>query len=134
MWTDVLNHIGERFTAVWYDVKVGQATTVACDVPAWEQRIREGCWGKRIDAIVQEGVTMWVVEVKPYGNHAALGQVLLYRDLFVRRHPEYQDVRMAIACSSVDEDLSGVLTRYHVSTWIPVDHTEAYRGLPEVDG
>jgi len=108
VWTAFLELGDDRVGRCWYDVKVGAAASKASGEDDREFRIRRGTLAKRIDVVFDWDGRLHVCEVKPFGNHAALGQAAMYRGLFLRQFPEVQSVVAMICCGSADEDL-GVL-------------------------
>lgn len=134
VWTGVLERWPGRIDRVWYDVKVGTPSDMGSDCSPADLRLGEGMGCKRIDVVCRIGGRMYVVEVKPYGNHAALGQVLLYEDLFRARYPRYANVGMVIACASLDQDMANVCARYHVGRWEVSGVVEDVGALPGVGG
>jgi len=105
IWTRFLQLGDERVGRCWYDVKVGVAAEATQGKTDRESRILRGTHAKRIDVCFDWGGTLHVCEIKPFGNHAALGQSLLYRSLFVRQYPAIQPVVGMICCGQADGDI-----------------------------
>ena len=105
VWTKFLRSGFTGLEKVWYDVRVGKAVSLPLGATVLEQKIARGLTRKRIDAICLVAGTFWVVEVKPYSNMTALGQVLTYVRLFVRDYTFKGDAVPVIVCDAHDEDL-----------------------------
>lgn len=105
VWTKFLESTKLEITEVWYDVRVGQAVFLPAGASDMEKRIAAGLTRKRIDAVVSVDEGLWVVEVKPYANMYALGQVLTYVRLFIQEYEPKTAVLPVIVCDEQDADL-----------------------------
>lgn len=105
VWTKFLRAEFVRIKEVWYDVRVGQSVLVGAEPGSIEARIADGLTRKRIDAVAAVGGGIWVIEVKPYANMYAVGQVFTYRSLFVREYISPGQVIAVIVCDDYDVDL-----------------------------
>jgi hypothetical protein len=108
VWTKYLERFGRGLGRCWYDVLVGSPIQTPAGASEADVRLARGTGCKRIDVVIWRAGVVGVVEVKPYGNHAALGQSVLYRNLFMRDYPEVSDVLGMIACHQVDPDVRGL--------------------------
>jgi hypothetical protein len=68
-------------------------------------RIAAGLTRKRIDVVASVGGGLWVIEVKPYANMYAVGQVITYVRLFKQEYTSPGRVVPVIICDDYDEDL-----------------------------
>jgi len=108
VWTAWLRSGRAMPARIAYDVKVGTPIPTDAAASAAEKAIAEGTGCKRIDAVCDWQTEVWVVEVKPYGNHAALGQALMYRELFRTRYEVGVPIIGVICCSEADPDLESL--------------------------
>lgn len=60
---------------------------------------------KKIDVIGYKKDLVCIIEVKPIANMRALGQILTYRKLFMRDHPEHQEIQPMIVCREIEREL-----------------------------
>lgn len=90
---------------LWYDVHVGKAIEPVVAGDELGARIAAGISRKRIDVVAAVGGGYWVVEVKPFANMVALGQVLTYTRLFIAEYRPPSEVWPVIVCDDADEDL-----------------------------
>lgn len=101
--------------AQWsYDVRLGGAA--AEPVPAdhehftmWETLLK-----KRVDVVGMVGGIPWLIEVKPIGSFAGLGQCLGYCDLWEREKGAPPKPLPVLVCAFVDLDLAPTFERYGV--------------------
>jgi len=70
-----------------------------------EMRISAGLTRKRIDAVVEVEGDTWVVEVKPYANMYAVGQIITYVRLFEQEYTYNGELTAVIVCDDYDDDL-----------------------------
>lgn len=89
---------------VWYDVHVGMAMAAAEPASEAMRLVANAVSRKRIDVVMRIRGRAWVVEIKPYGNHVALGQVLLYRRLFRKEFAGAGNAGAIVLCHTADGD------------------------------
>jgi len=114
VWSAALRLGLVKFDSVEYDVRLGGSGASLVDKehqlkPMWETLLR-----KRVDVVgySREGVT--IVEVKPIGGFAALGQCLGYLDLWTKEKPGPAKVQAMCVCAIVDPDLVPTFQRLGV--------------------
>lgn len=105
VWTRWLRMRGSRIDRVWYDVHVGLPVEVPNDLPPEIRAVSLAVTRKRIDCVARSGLEWWVIEVKPFGNFTALGQVIGYRRLFQEEYEVAGTVVGVVVCGKVDPDL-----------------------------
>lgn len=105
VWTTFLQSEFIKIKEVWYDVRVGKAVELPEFTSDMEKRISAGLTRKRIDVVAAVGGGLWVIELKPYADMYALGQVLTYVRLFRLEYVSPGDVIPVIICSDFDKDM-----------------------------
>ena len=108
VWSRFLMREDHGIEAVWYDVHVGAAVDVPEGSPAWLLSVAAGVTRKRIDVVARRGGLYLIIEVKPYANQLALGQVIVYRQLFPVEFPLAGPVMGCIVCDQVDVDVGPI--------------------------
>jgi len=106
VWTKFLRTDAHRLKEVWYDIRVGQSVLLAEGASDMERKIALGLTRKRIDVICAVEGGYWVVEVKPYANMYAMGQVLTYVRLFEQEYGITGELTPVLVCDSYDNDLA----------------------------
>lgn len=102
---------GERFD---YNVRLGGSGAESVD------RTHEhyGMWltlmCKRVDVVAWVAGQPWLIEVKPIGSFAALGQALGYCDLWEREKGNKPKPVPCVVCAYADPDLIETFERYGV--------------------
>jgi hypothetical protein len=83
----VLSDPAKKYKGFDFDVKVGSYAAAAIANPTPENMLQLGTFAKRIDAIgfVQDELVD-LFEIKPERLTNAIGQLLLYKDLFLRTY------------------------------------------------
>jgi len=95
IWTRYLTQPVQPLERVWYDVHVGSSNIPDDTSDQMLRKIAQGVTRKRIDVVAQVKSSLWVIEVKPFADARAMGQVQAYLRLFQR------DYRLALACVPV---------------------------------
>lgn len=114
VWTRFLELDLAPIELVAYDVHVGTPMAVPAELGAMGQRIADGVSRKRIDAVYLAAGGLYVVEIKPYGNHAALGQIQTYLPLFRDSYPYRGPTTGVILCAEADPDIAAIAARHGV--------------------
>ena len=105
VWTRFLESGDFEVKEVWYDVHVGAQVQGVWDGDSVNARIARGVTRKRIDVVALVDGVYWVIEVKPIARHIAIGQVLVYENLFVKEYEPELETWPVIVCDRVDEDV-----------------------------
>ncbi len=105
VWTRFLESGDFALQEVWYDLHVGAVVKGDWADDSMPARIAAGLTRKRIDVVALMDGRYWIIEVKPIAMHFALGQVLVYEDLFVKEYEPVLETWPVIVCDTVDEDV-----------------------------
>lgn len=114
VWERFIQKYPDKFDTVDYDVKVGSGTD-----PNYIKGDKTGeYWAmltkKRIDVVAWKGDFVTIIEVKKRSSLFTLGQILGYRFLYTREHPEHKAVKTLIACATIYQDDIDVLNHYGI--------------------
>ena len=107
VWTKFLEKMKGVIQAVWYDVHVGEPVKLAPDASSIQKKVAAGVTRKRIDVVCSMPTEFWVIEVKPFANMTALGQVYSYTRLFSMEYETYRPVKAVVVCDGFDHDMAG---------------------------
>lgn len=103
------------FTELRYDVRVGNGSFHWPD----DQGPPPYDWlhsaQKRIDAVGRMNGSIAVIEVKPIGGMAALGQVLTYVRLYLQKFRPKEPVVPWVVCGRLDNDVADTYDYYRVN-------------------
>lgn len=104
-WDRFLQGGPRGMTEVWYDIHVGTAVIVPTGSAEFMNRVAEAVTRKRIDVVARVGSGFWAIEVKPVCGFEAMGQALVYRDLFSREYAGAREVVPVVVCELVEVDV-----------------------------
>ena len=103
-----------QFDSVEYAVRLGGAGALAMDKAHTHRKMYETLLRKRVDVVGYSRAGVTVIEVKPYGGFAALGQCLGYLDLWQRERPGPEKVQALCVCAILDPDLGPTFAKFGV--------------------
>ena len=105
----------DQFESLTYDVRVGDGQAE----PEDEEQGHAHEWlqlaQKRIDAVGIWQNTIAIIEVKPKASFTALGQLLVYRDLYTATKKPTASVTLWAVCGSADREVRLTYLRLGVS-------------------
>lgn len=114
VWRKYLEVAGCDIDRVWYDVWVGLCEGMAKGLAGKELRRVLACYAKRIDAVTLRAGLYELWEIKPFGNAVALGQALMYLELFKDAYPLCTPVRACVLCDSADGDCEPIMAQHGI--------------------
>ena len=123
VWYRFLETWGHAFERLYYDVCVGGVTLS-------EERKKDSMWrmwrkttAKRIDAIGETKDQVWIIEVADRPGLRALGQVQVYRSLWIEDPAIAKPEKMVIVCQTLDTDLGAAAAQNGVLLFVMPDKT-----------
>lgn len=117
VWREFLATNPCAFRVQAYQVKVGgptleQLALQAADGAAWRYLMM-----KRIDVVAHMRHRLCVIEVKPYGNLAAMGQALGYAWLYNKEMKPKEPVAPWVVCGRLEPDVIPIYADVGVGLW-----------------
>lgn len=114
--------IYNRFLAKFSSMYLGFQYDVTCGIvserfPAWDDNYAkdaEVLSKLRIDAVGESPENMDIIEVKPRGNMAAMGQLLTYKKHYIDEYKPTKPVRMVLVCGVIDPNIVELATGYGI--------------------
>ena len=101
---DWLTVRGAQYDQFAFSVRIGTPATTDPEHLEGVQRSAAYSSLKRIDVLAWEGDQPTIVEVKERVTPSCLGQVLTYRDLFLRQYPEARVPKLLVIGRYSDDD------------------------------
>ena len=86
IWQRFLALHPDRFTSLNYDVRVGQGIEFPGSTTVALKSMAEALTKQRIDVVSQSGGQTTLIEIAPGAGTDSLGQLLVYRRLWVEEH------------------------------------------------
>ncbi len=115
VWNKFILKFPDKFDTVNYDVHVG----LGADTTPIAEESSKQYWAeltkKRIDVIGYKNNFETLIEVKNRATLFTLGQILGYRFLYLREHPDIPAVNTLIICSTISQDDIDVLKHYGIN-------------------
>lgn len=115
VWDRFILKYPEKFDTVDYDVHVGKGADTDIIPRLEEKRYWADLTKKRIDVIAYKDNFVTIIEVKKRVSLATLGQILGYKFLYLREHPEISVLSTLIVCSAIDQDDKDVLGHHGIN-------------------
>jgi len=114
VWRRFLEKLPDVFTDLRYNVRVGTGSKEWDDTKGPVPYEWLCNCAKRIDAVGEHDGVTCVIEVKPKGGMSALGQVLVYRDLYYRQEKPSNLLGCWVVCAEADNDCLRTYSAYGV--------------------
>lgn len=118
VWYRFLETWGSRFERLYYDVCVGGVTLS-------EERKKDPMWrmwrktsAKRIDALAETKDAVWIVEVADRPGLRSLGQLQVYRSLWIEDPKILKPEWMVLVCQYLDTDLGAAAAQNGVLIYV----------------
>ena len=105
VWERFLVKYGSLYEGFYYDVICGKETKM---YPRWEFEYQKDAWvlsQLRIDAVGERAESTDIIEVKPRGNMASIGQLLTYKEHYVNDYRPTKPVRMILVVGNIDPNI-----------------------------
>lgn len=104
LWERFLRLHGGKWTRYEYDLHVGEGIPLK---PEWPGNIKAMAYevtAKRIDAVGFMPGEITIFEVKPDAGLAAIGQLVSYRELYLRQFTPPERIRLAVVTDNILPD------------------------------
>jgi hypothetical protein len=112
------------FDNVQYDYHVGEGVARQ---PGWDDslyKMAKIITQRRIDVIGWKNQQPWLIEVKQSPGVSAVGQLISYKELYLRDNPAHINVQLYLVCDRLDQDIAYVLNQRNIFfTVVPISQT-----------
>ncbi len=109
VWTRYLKSPVAPISEVWYDVHVGKGIAPVDPADEMGAKIGAGLGKKRIDVVAKVRGGFWVIELKPFANMSALGQIIAYTKMFIDEFEVDGQVVPVIIADMFDQDVIEIM-------------------------
>jgi len=120
LWEKFISAFPDMWETCDYDVLVGDGV-VAGDVEKDQYaRSFQMLTQKKIDVVVYKGNEIGIIEIKPRAGSTALGQVVGYLELWLKKHPEVSptNVFMGIVTDEPQSDYATIYANQGIRLFI----------------
>ena len=114
VWNRFIRKFPDKFDTVDYDVKVGRGSDTTPILEEVSKHYWEELTKKRIDVIAYKNNSATIIEVKKRATLFSLGQILGYKFLYLREHPDQLSVLTLIVCSTTSQDDIDIFNHYNI--------------------
>lgn len=118
LWERFLAIYGSEFERFEYDIKVGRGVEPPPDLDEPYRSAAIILSKKRIDAVGYKDNEIWIFEVKPDIGLAALGQLLAYKELWIRDRGQADRLHLAAVTDNITEDEEYVYKKFGIKIYL----------------
>lgn len=123
IWYRFLEKWGFMFTKLYYDCLVGGPWYTEQQLKDPMLRMWRANTSKRIDALAETENEVWIIEVAKTPGLRAIGQVQVYRSLWLEDPKIPKIEKTILVCEHVDTDLIAAATMYGIMVYVmPVSY------------
>lgn len=98
-----------------YDMHLGNGMPLRADWPEWVQRMATALTQRRVDAVAVAPNGIFIIEVKIRADAGGIGQLLLYRQLYVARFGVVPEPKLIMVAGSASFDLAIILAELGIN-------------------
>lgn len=106
------------FDAVDYDYHVGDGVEVDPDWPPEIQMMAKTLSQRKIDVLGFNDGGLSIVELKPWPGVGAIGQLLSYRELYIKDNPDSIVPELVLITNNIARDIQFLLDKFEITSYI----------------
>ncbi len=118
IWYRFLNSYGHLFKKLYYDAYVGGVFASPQKLLDPFQKMWRAVNAKRIDALVETEESVWIIEVSLVPGLRAIGQLEVYRYLWLEDPNILKPVSLILVCQMIDEDVIAAGSSLGIATYV----------------
>lgn len=105
VWERFLAKYGSMYIGFQYDITVGITSSEYGKLADPYKKDAAILSKLRIDAVGESPSNMDIIEVKPRGNMAGIGQLLTYKQHYIDEYKPVKPIRMVLVCADIDPNI-----------------------------
>lgn len=109
IWYRFLEKNKDKFISLHYDCLLGSPAYVPATEEKQYKRMWEYLGSKRADVIAETTEKIWIIEVTNEVKVKAIGQLVLYKSLWLQDPKNPKPVEMVLVCDEVDSSVVAVM-------------------------
>jgi len=118
VWYRFLDKWAFLFESLYYDCLIGGPTYTQEELEDPMLRMWRANASKRIDALAETSDQVWIIEVAKDPGLRSIGQLQVYRSLWLE-DPKIDKIEIPVlVCELVDQDLISAASRYGILTYV----------------
>ncbi len=118
VWYRFLEKYESFFDNLYYDVLLGGPTLTKAEREDPILRMWRTNNSKRADAVAELSDEVWIIEVAERPGLRAVGQLQVYRSLWIEDPPILKPEKMVLVAAAFDQDLLASAARIGIETYI----------------
>lgn len=118
IWSKFITGKERNYLKLTYDLHLGYGVFPPYDASPQLKAVIESTSRKRVDAIGESVNQITIFEVKPRGGMSAMGQLLTYKDLYVKEYRPTKPIKLALVCERLEPDVSSTLQANGIEIFI----------------
>ena len=117
IWERFIELEPDRFDTVIYDLHVGEGRPITGEGPEWQEKQTKTLTQFRIDVVGFMNAVPTLVEVKPFAQLSAFGQILAYRYFWQEERRSVVPPLMMIITDNTTPDMKSIYRFYGVEVY-----------------
>lgn len=117
VWYRYLDKWGFLFEALYYDCLLGGPTLTKEEQSDPMKRMWRANTAKRADAIADLANEIWIIEVAHRPGLRAVGQLFVYRSLYLEDPPITKPIQLVLVAEEIDKDLFAAAAGYGMALY-----------------
>jgi hypothetical protein len=105
VWERFLAKYGSMYIGFQYDITCGITSEHINNLPEPYKKDATILSKLRIDAVGESTSNIDIIEVKPRGNMAGIGQLLTYKEHYFNEYNPTKPIRMVLVCEAIDPNI-----------------------------
>jgi hypothetical protein len=101
-----------------FDFRLGRGISIDPSWPPEIQAMAKALTQRRVDVVATTPSATWILEIKPRAGPSAVGQLLLYRELYVLEHKPPTLPRLGIICDRNSFDMLDVYSAFAIALFL----------------
>jgi len=118
VWYRFLEQWGDLILALYYDCLLGGPYFTPEQLKDPMTKMWRANVSKRADAIAETADRIWIIEVAKSPGLRAVGQLLVYRSLWLEDPKIAKPEEMILVCEVVDQDLIAAATQFGILSYV----------------
>ena len=114
IWLRYRSQLLGMYDRVFFNARVGEPVPVPEGLPPEIEKMAIETSRRRIDVVAEEVLGWLIVELKKNAGTDALGQILMYKSLWLSDPPDARPVEMAIVSDRINKDLKASCQFYNI--------------------
>ena len=118
IWERFIEAQPDFFDSVDYDFHVGRGADFLPDEEDTPDGRENRLYRKKIDVVGYKKNQIWIIEVKPVADATALGQVLSYREFYIKKKGDSPKPISMVVCGKIFNEMKDLFSIYKITVFV----------------